>query len=351
MTDAPVFPAVPGVVITGAGGWLGRALLARYEAERTTGRSTPRQLRVLLGSAGEVPDVRELAPTAQIHVGDIADPDAVSALLRGATGYAIVHAAGVIHPATVADFERVNAGGTNVLLKEAAAAATGRIVHISSNSPFGVNPRPDDRFRHDEPFAPWLGYGASKMHAELAVRDAVEAGQDVVIVRPPWFYGPWQPARQTTFFALVRTGRFPVLGGGQQQRSMVYTGNLVDGILLALGVPQARGGAFWIADSQPYQMADVVATVREVLAESGYAVSPHTLALPALIGRLAERGDRLLQRRGRYVQGLHVLGETNKTIACDIAHSTDVLGYRPRVALAQGMREAVRWCQARGIQL
>jgi hypothetical protein len=32
------------------------------------------------------------------------------------------------------------------------------------------------------------------------------------IVRPPWFYGPFQPPRQTTFFRMVRNGKFPVIG-------------------------------------------------------------------------------------------------------------------------------------------
>ena len=40
-------------------------------------------------------------------------------------------------------------------------------------------------------------------------------GLDAIIVRPPWFYGPFQPPRQTTFFRMVRTGKFPVIGGGQ----------------------------------------------------------------------------------------------------------------------------------------
>ena len=103
-------------------------------------------------------------------------------------------------------------------------------MHVSSNSPFGTNSHPGDRFRNEEPYHPYYGYGQSKMDAELAVFDAVEAGLDAVIVRPPWFYGPHQPSRQTTFFKLVRTGRFPVIGDGDQMRSMVYVDNLVDGV-------------------------------------------------------------------------------------------------------------------------
>ena len=71
------------------------------------------------------------------------------------------------------------------------------------------------------------------MLAELRLLDEVAAGLDAVIVRPPWFYGPYQPARQTTFFRMVRTGRFPIVGDGRQRRSMVYVDNLVDGVVRA----------------------------------------------------------------------------------------------------------------------
>ncbi len=127
------------------------------------------------------------------------------------------------------------------------AAALGhgvrRVVHVSSNSPFGTNPHPGDTFRNDEPYHPYYGYGRSKMQAELRVLDAVDRGLDAVIVRPPWFYGPFQPARQTTFFRMVRTGRFPVIGDGQQRRSMAYVDNLVQGVVRGrAGADAGRAG-------------------------------------------------------------------------------------------------------------
>ena len=87
------------------------------------------------------------------------------------------------------------------------------------------------------------------MRAELEVRAAHDRGDvPTVIVRPPWFYGPWQPERQTTFFSLVAAGRFPVPGDGSQRRSMVYVDNLVQGVALAERHPAAAGQAFWVAD-------------------------------------------------------------------------------------------------------
>jgi nucleoside-diphosphate-sugar epimerase len=73
--------------------------------------------------------------------------------------------------------------------------------------------------------------------------------------------------------------------------------------------------------------------------------------LPAVAGRLAELGDRIVQRLGRYQQQLHVLGEMNHTIACDISVTRNELGYEPRVELYEGMRRSIRWCVDEGLQL
>ena len=66
---------------------------------------------------------------------------------------------------------------------------------------------------------------------------------------------------------------------------------------------------------------------------------------------MAERADALAQRAGRYVQAVHVLGEMDKTIACDISVARSELGYDPQVALEEGMRRSIRWCVEQGLTL
>ena len=337
----------PVLVLTGAAGWFGRALLDRLRREPGLPGEGP--VRVVVAAPLQVPDVLAVHPGVEVFVGDVADGAFVDRVLADAAGAVLVHAAGVIHPARVADFERVNAYGTRVVVGAAERAGIRRLVHISSNSPFGANPRPDDVFRHEEPYQPYLGYGASKMAAEAAVRAA--RGVETVIVRPPWFYGPFQPERQTTFFTMIRTGRFPIVGPGTQRRSMVHVENLVDGVLRAMRVPEAAGRAFWIADAEPYPLGVIVDTVRQALGEEGYDVSPRSLHVPGIVAHAAERADRALQARGVYQQQVHVLGELDKTIACDISYSTQVLGYAPAIGLHEGMRQSIRWCRTQGIIL
>ena len=329
-------------VVTGAGGWLGQNLVRRLAGS---------PVRALVQRDDHVAAALKQLDGVEVVVGDVTAPADLDRLLSSLPGTAdVIHTAGVIHPARIADFFEVNANGTQNVLGAARRSGIRRVVHVSSNSPFGTNPHRNDRFRADEPFHPYLAYGRSKMMAELAVRAAVGNGLDAVVARPPWFYGPWQPARQTRFFQMIRAGRFPVFGDGGQRRSMVYVDNLVDGVLLA----RARGrtgAAFWIADRRPYEVREIVTTVQEALQAEGLSTSSKTLRVPSVVSSAAETADRTIQRAGRYQQAVHVLGEMSKTIACDITAAVDDLGYDPQVELLEGMRRSIRWCLAQGLPL
>jgi nucleoside-diphosphate-sugar epimerase len=77
-------------------------------------------------------------------------------------------------------------------------------------------------------------------------------------------------------------------------------------------------------------------------------VSARQPRLPASAAALAAGIDGFLQRRGRYVQALHVLGELKDTIACDVTRAREELGYEPATDLVPGMRASIRWSLERG---
>ena len=333
-------------VITGATGWLGRALVARLLNDPSR-----RRLRLLARTTAEAHLLESLGQVETV-IGDIAKPDTIPRLLHG-TGddVDVIHTAGIIHPRRTREFFEVNTNGTRNVAEAALDHGVRRLVHVSSNSPFGTNPQPADTFRAIEPYNPYYGYGRSKMEGELAVFEAVESGLDATIVRPPWFYGPFQPPRQTTFFRLVRAGKFPVVGDGEQRRSMVYIDNLVDGVLAAELARAGRGKGYWVADDHAYTVNEIVATVGRALTDEGFEVKEPSTRLPSVAGRVAEMGDRIVQGLGWYQQQLHVLGEMNHTIACDISVTRTELGYEPHVELYEGMRHSIRWCVDQGLEL
>lgn len=338
--------------MTGAPGWLGTRLV-EHLAGRVEGvvPSPPRDVRCLVEPGADARALADL-PGVAIVRGDVCDAAAAARLLDGEAGGTVFHCAGVIHPTRgTKQLYRVNVGGTETVLAAAARAGIRRFVHVSSNSPIGCNASPTDRFEESAPYAPYMHYGRSKMLAELAVK-AAEADDrlETVIVRPPWFYGPNQPARQTAFFTMIRTGRVPVVGSGENRRSMAYVDNICQGLLLCERGPAARGRVYWIADRRPYSMNEIIATIEDVM-EKDFGVTParKRVRLPSVVGEVAARLDAAIQGVGRYHQRLHVLGEMNKTIACSIDRAARELGYAPAIDLAEGMRRSMRWMRERGI--
>jgi nucleoside-diphosphate-sugar epimerase len=336
-------PRAPVTVVTGAAGWLGQNLVRALVADRE-------RVRCLVSDPSQGAPLEVLSTTVEVVVGDVRDPAAIDRLFDGVAEPAVFHAAAVIHPRRrVRELFDVNVGGTQLVLDRARRVNAVRFVHVSSNSPFGANARPTDRFTEESPYDPYLAYGRSKLEAELLVRRAHERSDlATVIVRPPWFYGPFQPARQTQWLRAVRRGRFPLVGDGTNRRSMVFTGNLVHGLLRAEVAAGAPGHAYWLADGEPYEMRAVLATVRAAFEAEGMAVTGGQPRIPRAAGVLAEGVDRFLQARGRYVQPVHVLGELKDTIACDIGRARRELGYEPPTTLLDGMRASIRWCVEHG---
>jgi nucleoside-diphosphate-sugar epimerase len=349
MTQPVTIDPPVATIVTGAAGWLGTGLVTALTGDGPHGRGGIVRGLVRVGeSADHLPAAVEQVP------GDVTDRDSLDRLFDGLGDGPVdlIHTAGIIHPASsIREFDAVNHIGTCNVMDVARRRGVRRVVHVSSNSPFGTNGARNDRFGNDEPYHPYLGYGRSKMHAELAVLAAVDEGLNAVMVRPPWFYGPHQPARQTTFFTMVKNGKFPILGDGGQVRSMTYIDNLVQGIVRAELTDTEPGRGWWIADAEPYTVKQIVETVGDALRAEGFDVKANTFRLPNLAGTVAEKIDTLAQRAGRYVTQFHVLGEMNKNIAVDIGAARSELGYDPQFALADGMRNSIRWCLEQGIAL
>jgi nucleoside-diphosphate-sugar epimerase len=330
-------------IVTGAGGWLGRAV-----AERFSGRP----LRLLVQHETEAGALARIAPDAQIVVGDVRSPDTLERLFDGARGAAVFHLAAIIHAreATKTVFD-TNVGGTALVLDHSRRAGLRRVVYLSSSSPLGHNPSDDHVFDESSPYQPFGAYGRSKMEAEGLVRRANASELETVIVRCPWFYGPHQPDRQNRFFKLVRRGVFPMTGSGEQRRSLAYTDNIAKGLDLAVTVAGAAGETYWIADARPYTFREIIVAIRDALREAGLKTARRNIRLPGLLSSAAFFADRMIERTGRYVEPLHVLAEVNRTIACDITKARRELGYEPDVELTEGMRRSVRWCLDNGVEL
>jgi nucleoside-diphosphate-sugar epimerase len=335
-------------IITGATGWLGRRVVrALTEGHTEMGSMGHGGKRVRMLVAPDENTDNLIALGAEAVPGDIRDPARARALMAHTEGATVIHLAGIIHPtAGTQDFTAINVKGTRHIVEAAAAARARRVVVMSSNSAVGVSRNPVEVFDEDSPYKPYMGYGRSKRAMEEWLRDHMGAPgmPEITIVRAPWFYGPDQPARQTRFFTMVKQGAFPLMGCGENRRSMGYVDSLAYGILLAAAAPQAAGRMYWLADERPYPMHEIIDTVRAVLRDDfGMNVKPKTVRMPGFIADLARVADWGLQSIGRYNQKIHVLSEMNLTIACTIERARRELGYIPLTDLREGMRRSIDW--------
>jgi len=346
------------VLITGALGWLGSQLvealingLPEHDALRVP--SDNLRVRCLILPGQDASRLSRLSSRIETVVGDLQNPADCARFCQGTNGSFLFHTAGIIHPKRVSDFYSINVGGTRHLMEAAVKAGVRRAVVVSSNSPCGCNPHPDHLFDELSQYRPYMNYGRSKMEMELAVKDFQKREAiETVIVRPPWFYGPNQPPRQTLFFQMIRDGKAPIVGSGENLRSMGYVDNLCQGLLLATGTECAKGQTYWIADKRPYSMNEIVDTIERLLEQEFSQKCAHKrMRLPGFASSVAFVTDSVLQRLGIYHQKIHVLSETSKTIACSTIKAEKELGYQPAIALEEGMRRSLNWCLSQGIKL
>ena len=338
-------------LVTGATGWLGTQLVQNLVKgfDNIPAMQNPaanRRIRCLTLQADDLSRLKRIAPDIEFHGGDLCAADAVTSFCRDAAGGTLFHCAGLIHPRRrVSELYEVNVAGTRNLLQAAEASGVKRVIAMSSNSPLGTNPEPEQRFDESSPYNPYMNYGRSKMQMELLLKEFQQRGKiEIVIVRSPWFYGPFQPERQSLFFRMIRDGKVPLVGNGENKRSMAYVENISQGMILCEKNEAANGQVFWIADAQPYTMNEIIVTIENLLEkEFSIPVAHKRLNLPYLSGEIATLADRMIQGLGLYNQKVHVLSEMNKTIACSIDKARTILNYDPKISLKEGMRRSLKW--------
>ena len=338
-------------LITGVPGWLGtrfvRTLIEGLPDTQEFKDGNPeRPMRCLVLPNQDTTCFAAIRGHITIIRGDVTRPESLKPFFEHAEGATLFHIAGVIHPERgVKQFYEVNVHGTKNIIDCAIAHGVKRVVYVSSNSPIGCNPHNMHVFDESSPYNPYMNYGKSKKIAEEIVNRAGLQGKlETVIIRPPWFYGPDQPPRQTLFFKMIRDGNVPIVGDGENRRSMAYIDNICQGMLLCERVQEAAGKTYWIADERPYTMNEIVNTIERLLEkEFNQRCSHKRLRLPSFVGDVAQCIDWCLQSVGLYNQKIHVLSEMNKTIACSIAKAKQELGYDPKISLEEGMRRSLQW--------
>jgi UDP-glucose 4-epimerase len=237
------------VLVTGASGFLGRAVIAAFAAEGRAVRAAARRPLPALSDQVEV-----------MQHGDLALPVDWQPLLDGVDQ--VVHLAGIAHAGRgiAADrYDAVNREATAQLSAAAAANGVRRFVFVSSIRA-QIGAAADHALTESDPALPSDPYGRSKLAAEQAVR---ASGVPFTILRPVLLYGP---GAKGNFAVLARAAASPwplPLKDFNNRRSFLAIDNFIAALSFVLATPATIGKTYVVADpGVPPRLADVIATLR-----------------------------------------------------------------------------------------
>ncbi|MEI8082558.1 MAG: NAD(P)-dependent oxidoreductase, partial [Actinomycetes bacterium] len=292
---------VPGkVFVTGANGFMGRALMARLRE---------------LGSQATGVDLVGNADLG-IVTGNTINPQEWADELTGVD--AVIHTAAIVsNVASIDQAWGVNVLGTRRVLEAATAAGVSRFLHISSVAAYGtaITGVLDEQFPIR---AEGRSYVDSRVNSEAVVLAAHASGEiPCTIVRPGDLFGPgavWvrEPIR------MLRSHQMILPAGGKGVFSPTYIDNLVDGVLLAMSSDAGVGQIFNITDDISMTCAEffgalaafaggsvrtiptsVAVPLGELLGTATRAVGWHSEANRASVLYLARQGTFSIEKARR----------------------------------------------------
>ena len=314
------------ILVTGANGFVGSALIERLVAQGVPVRAAVR-------APAAAAFLRAGYPQADAAVvGEVGPATAWRDALVGVD--AVVHLASRVHvmretePDPLRAFRSVNTKGSIALAHAAATAGVKRFIYLSTVKVIGERTE-SKPFSDASILQPTDPYAISKQEAEAALfRIESETGMGVTVLRPPLVYGAGVKGNFLRLLNWVRAGYPLPLGAIHNQRSLLYLGNLVDAIVTLLARPVEPGRAYVLRDG-----ADV--------------------STPELIRRLAQQMDVPARLLPIPAWGLHLAGRISgrveavrrltDSLAVDDARFRHETGWAPRYTLDQGLSETVHW--------
>jgi UDP-glucuronate 4-epimerase len=326
------------ILVTGAAGFIGMHVAERLlaDGERVVG----------LDNLNDYYDLRlkqaRLArlqghPQFQFEKLDLADDAAIAALFRQHRFERVVHLgaqAGVryslTHPHTYIDS---NVRGTLNVLEGCRHHGAQHLVFASTSSVYGLNSRMPFSEHHgvDHPVSL---YASTKRAGELMAHNYAELfGLPVTALRFFTVYGPWgRPDMSPMIFATKMTRGEPidVFNHGKHRRDFTFVTDIVEGVVRALGRPPASSPAWDTLAADP-------ATSRAPFRIYNIGNSS-TVELMYFI--------ELLEKALGVKAVKHFLpaqpGDVFETLA-DVTELETAIGYRPKVAIEEGVERFIQW--------
>lgn len=287
------------VVVTGAAGFVGRALRSNLAASIEALSLGPPDWRRRLAAAG----------------------------LEGAT---IFHLAARVHATDRGDeaaFLEDNEGKTRELAAAAAREGAKRIVFLSSIKIYGEE-SPGRPLREDDLPAPQDAYASSKLAAEQALtKISTDTGLAVAIVRAPLVYGPDARANLAALLRLADTPWPLPFGSLGALRSFVHVADLVRLLIACAERSEAVGKTYLAAHRQGVSTAAVVTLMRRALGRPARLLPLPAAVLEACSAAIGQRAKAL---------------RLTRELLADSSAAERELGWVATVPIEQAVEEMIR---------
>ncbi len=321
------FDLAGGVLVTGATGFLGGALVRHLKAlgvAVTAQGRNPVALAQLRAAGIPTLDWSFENPLSESQIGGLSGTDAV------------VHAAGLSSPfGHSQDFTRSNIEGTRCVLRAAEQLGARRFLFISSPS---VYFRLQDQLDIPETAPlprPYTHYARSKAEAEkLVLRSAIASR---LILRPRGIYGPGETTLIPRLIQAASSRALPVFRGGVARIDLTYIDDVLSAIMAALGADIALTDRIYnVSGGESLPIRQIVEQCCEKLA---MPVSWRPMRLrPALAAAfMAEqlallRGGQTEPAVTRYGLALFAFAQSLNT-----GRARQELGWSPEVSFRDGL--------------
>lgn len=315
------------IFLTGATGYIGKALCLRLRAENHEVRALVR--------ASSAPATIALLEEIGVATfpGDICDRASLREGMSGADW--VVHAAAELDlQASDARMAGANVTGSENVASLASKLGVGRFLSVSSMAAFGGSPADGTAATETSPSQLPLPtrYSVTKAAGEERVQHWARQGLKVNTVFPSLVYGP--PGKKQGANSLLRAlmlGRFPALIGAEKLTCWIFLDDLVDGIVRV--IDQAPPGRGYLLAGEPWTIRRLAQRVAEL---SGSR--PPRLELPVPAAKLLFRvAGPFLKLAGRPLPiPLEQLDSLNRHWNFDDTRAREELGWKPR-SLEEGL--------------
>ncbi len=323
------------ILVTGGTGYTGSHLVRRLVNDGY-------DVRTFVRNPDKFPLLKDI--NVEIATGDLRNKDDVNKAMDGVN--VVYHIAALFRAENVSreDMFDINAGGAENMLQAAEKQGVKRFVHCSTIGVHGdvKNPPADE----ESPYNPGDYYQESKLEGELIAQRFMKAGNiPISIYRPAGIYGP-EEKRFLKLIKSIRNRTFVMIGSGEILYHMVYIDDLVDGIILCGTQDEAVGEIFILAGDDNLTLNDLVHLIADI-----QNVPAPKLRVPFAPVYAAGYAAEVLFKPFGVQPPIYRrrVDFFRKTRSFDISKAKDVLGYKPKVSLREGLQNTIAWYETEGL--